>query len=284
MNTDEFILGEVTLDPFDVEDNLLEFEEDDPNITDDFIDTECGDEINIDSPIKEKSQDQIASEIEDLFLSLLAQADYETLLALTGDSPYATDIVSEDFFRGFSGNYSRAVLYNPALRWYSKLLKLLPEGKFSIEGGSLKLKISPQFFKKTVYPFFGDFKLGLRESSPIIDLMYSLAESIKDKDVQTKLNMLSESQRIHRPDEEGFNPGEVNFEENMMNPIVKESDLRLDDSDSMGGTSVDFNNNPSINIKLQDLANKTIAQYLLENNITDQSAIASKLTEEGFPK
>lgn len=279
----EFNLDDVTMNPYDIEDNLIEFNEDNPNIIEDFMEAEYGDdELDIDSPIKEKSQEQVAEEIEDMFIALLGQEDVDSILALTGETPYATDVISEDYFRGFTGNYSQALLYNPAIKWYSKLLKLLPDDKFYVDGGSLKLKMSPQFFKKTIYPFMGDFKIGLRESSPIVNLIYNLAESLNDKDVEDKMKMILESQKSHSSDEEGLNAGVLNFEENMLDVGTVNADLNVEEDDSMGGTSVDFSNNPTINIKLQDLANKTIAQHFIENNVLDKVEIVSKLSEEGF--
>lgn len=280
----EFNLDQITMNPYSIEDGRVQFTDEESNISDDFMKIEYGDEIDIDSPLREKSQEQIAEEIEDLFISLLSKEDVESILALTGETPYATDIISEEFFRGFSGNYSQAVLFNPAIRWYAKLLKLLPENKFVVEGNSLKLKISPQFFKKTIYPFLGDFKIGLRESSPIVNLVYNLAENLKDKEVQDKLEMLIDSQKSHMSEEEGLNPGALEFEERMLDTEVVNADLEVEDDDSMGGTSVDFTDNPPINIKLQDLASKTIAQYLVENGIVDQVEIISRLSSEGFPR
>jgi hypothetical protein len=281
----EFNLDEVTMHPFEVEDNLLEFNENNPDIIEDFMKAEYGDdELDIDTPIKEKSQEQIAEEIEDMFISLLNQEDVESILALTGETPYATDVISEDYFRGFTGNYSQALLFNPAIKWYAKLLKLLPENKFCVDGGSLKLKISPQFFKKTIYPFMGDFKIGLRETSPIVNLIYNLAESLKDQDVEDKMKMILDSQKSHSSDGDDLNAGDLNFEENMLDIETVNADLDVDEDDSMGGTGVDFNNNHSINIRLQDLANKTIAQYFIENEVTDKVDIVAKLSDEGFSK
>jgi hypothetical protein len=279
---DEFNLGEMSFNPHDVEDGVLDFNEDDPNIVDDFMQTEYGDEIDIDSPLKEKSPEQISGEIEDLFISLLDKGDVESILALTGETPFATDVVSEEFFRGFTGSYAQAMLFNPAVKWYAKLLKMLPEGKFSVEKNNLKLKISPQFFKKTIYPFMGDFKIGLRDVSPIVNLIYNIAESLKDKDVSDKMQMIIDSQKSHMSDEEGLNAGNLDFEENMLDVSSVNADLQVDDDDATGGTGVDFDNNPTINIRLQDLANKTIAQFFIENNITDSVDIVSKLSEEGF--
>ena len=281
---DEFNLDVVTVDPYKIEDNTFKFNESDPNIVEDFMKTEYGDELDIDSPIKEKRSEQIASENEDMFIDLLGQEDIESILALTGETPYATDVISEEFFRGFTGNYSQAVLYNPAIRWYAKLLKLLPENKLYVEGGSLKLKISPQFFKKTIYPFLGDFKIGLREFSPLVNLIYNVAESLKDKEVEDKMQMILDSQKAHLSEEEGLNPGSLDFEENMLDTESVSADLHVDEDDSMGSPSVDESDNPIINIRLQDLANKTIAQYFIEHKIIDQAVIVNKLSSEGFPR
>lgn len=284
MIMDEFNLDEITLDPHDIEDGTVSFDDEDVNLVDNFMQIEYGDEIDIDSPLKEKNQEQVAEEIEDLFISLLDKGDVESILALTGETPFATDVVSEEFLRGFTGNYSQAVLFNPAVRWYAKLLKLLPENKFSVEKNTLKLKISPQFFKKTIYPFMGDFKIGLRESSPIVNLVYNIAESLNDSEIADKLKMLLDSQKAHMSEEEGLNPGKLDFEENMLDVSAVGSNLQVDEDDSMGNSSVDFTDNPSINIKLQDLANKTIAQYFVENGVEDASTIVGKLSDEGFPR
>ena len=163
---DEFILGDINIDPFDVEDNLLDMDESNPNIDEDFTTLEYEDnEVDIDSPLQSKSQEQIAEDVEDIFISLLTQNDINTILVLTGETPQS-NIVSEDFYASFISDYAQAVLFNPALKWYPKLLKMLPEGKFFIDGNALRLKITPQFFKKTLYPFLGDFKADLREESP----------------------------------------------------------------------------------------------------------------------
>ena len=62
---DEFILGDINIDPFDVEDNLLDMDESNPNIEDDFTTLEYEDnEVDIDSPLQSKSQEQIAEDVE----------------------------------------------------------------------------------------------------------------------------------------------------------------------------------------------------------------------------
>lgn len=280
---EDFNLGQIDFDPYDIEDGTVKLNDNDPNILDSYMQVEYGDEIDINSPLKTKSQEEVAEEIEDLFISLLAKEDVESILALTGETPFATDVISEEFFRGFAGNYAEAVFFNPAIKWYAKLLKLLPEHKFYVDGNSLKLRISPQFFKKTIYPFLGDFKIGLRESSPIVNLIYNLAENLKDSEVNDRLKTLLESQKVRESDEKGLDAGSINFEENMMDVSTAQVDLTVDE-DEMGGPSVDFTDTHIINIKLQDLANKTIAQYFIENGIDDQEAIVEKLAGEGFPR
>lgn len=285
MNFDnDFDFDNLGMDPYSVEDNIIDIH-DTMDISDHFTEIEEDiPEIDINSPIKEKSQEKLAEEVEDLFLDLLEKKDTNTLFALTGEIPLATDVVSEDFFRGFLGIYSRAILYNSALKWYSKLLRFLSEGKFFIDHGSLRLKISPQMFKKTIFPFMGDFKIELRESSPIVELIYNLLESINDTDIKKKLEMLKESQKMNSLEEEGLNPSKLDFSENAMNTEMVQADLELEEFDSLGGESINLKDNPIINIKFQDLANKSVAQYLIDNSILDHNSIIDKLSEERFPK
>jgi hypothetical protein len=280
-----FDFDNLGLDPYDIEDNVIEISDNVSDISDTFTNIEEDiPEIDIDSPIKEKSQEQLAIEVEDLFLDLLERKDNTTIFALTGETPLATEIVSEEYFRGFSGIYSRAILYNPALRWYSKLLKFLKEDKFFVDNKSLRLKINSKMFKKIIFPFMGDFKVELRDSSPIVDLIYSLASSINDLEVQKKLNMIKDSQKVNSPEENGLNPSALDFPESLMDIEVIQADIEPEDSDSLGGGSFDFKDNPITSIKFQDLANKSVAQYLIENNISDHNAIVNKLSEERFPK
>lgn len=279
----DFIFDSNNFGENEITENLLGLQNDPPNISEDFMKSEYGDdEIDISAPVKYRSKEEIAADVEDAFLSLLGDADYNTILAIGGECINPTEVVSEESIVEFQQAYSQAVLFNPAIKWYPKLVKMLPNGKFRVESGQLMLGIKPQFFKKTILPFLGDFRYELREDSPIVELIYGLAERIKDGDLENNMSQVLEQAKQRSLVEPGLVIGELDFSDQQMDTTNVSSEV--EDTDSLGGSSINFNNTKPIDISLQDLASKTIAEYLIEKGVTEQAAMEILLNEEGFTK
>lgn len=237
-------------------------------------------EIQVGLPIKNKSVEEVAKDVEDVLISFLDE-ERDVISVLVGDIPNVQGEIPSNTISSFSSSYSQAVLYNPALKWYAKLVNILPENKFNFSGGQLNLKMGLTLFNKIVFPFFNDFKVELREESPIIDLIYSLAESLKEKDLSDKIkNVLDLTEKRENIDE-GLEIASMEVDQLDGVDEIQRAELRIEEG--LFNEEVK-DKHPKINISLGDLSNKHLAEYFIEDNNIDNEDIRSKLVEEGFTK
>jgi len=275
----EFNFDNAEFNANDFEEETLDMQ-DGMEIDSDFMTFDDPNEISMNVSIRNKSAEETAGEVESTLLELMASGDSDVILALTGESHESSAIIDPNIASKFSALYTTAAGFNPAIRWYSKLAKMLPAEKFSVGDTGLTLKMSESLFKKAVAPFLGDFKAELRESSPIVSLIYSIGESIGDKAVQDQVSRaLEQDGREADPDQ--MDIAEVDMEENMFDTEdVQVGEVHVDDSTELGLTEVNRTETPSIS--LTDLANKTIAEHFIDNDQTDPDSVRQKLVSEGF--
>lgn len=277
----EFNFDNTEFDPNAFDEETLDLQEG-MEIDPSFMSFDDPNEISMNVSLRNKTSEEIANEVESTILDLLASGDQDVILAITGENHDASNIIDPQVVSQFSALYTIATSQNPAIRWYAKLVKMLPEGKLSVSDTGLSLKMGEGLFKKAVAPFLGDFKAELRESSPIVSLIYSMADSINDKSIQDQLS------RAIEQDGRSADPGqldlsEIDMEDAMFDTAdVQIGEVHVDDNSEFGLTQVKNTEVPSIS--LQDLANKTIAEHFIDSDQTDPNFIRERLSEEGFTK
>jgi hypothetical protein len=282
---DELDLNFESFENFDNEDfpeeNVIGIQDTD-EIGDGFMHDMAVDEteIQVGLPIKNKSVEEVAKDVEDVLISFLDE-ERDVIPVLVGDIPNVQGELPSNTVNSFSSSYSQAVLHNPALKWYAKLVNILPENKFNFSGAQLNLKMGLDLFNKIVFPFFNDFKVELREESPIIDLVYSLAESLKEKDLSNKIKDVLNLTEKRENTEEGLEIASLEVDQLDGVDEIQKAELRLEER--LFNDEVK-DKHPKINISLGDLSNKHLAEYFVEDDGVDKEDIKSKLTEEGFSK
>jgi len=265
------------------EENVVELQ-DGAEIGDDFMNTlEDMDEteIQVGLPIKSKSVEEVAGDIEEVLISFLDE-ERDVIPVLVGDVPNIQEEIHANTISSFGSSYSQAVLHNPALKWYAKLISILPERKFNFSGAQLNLKMGLNLFNKTIFPFFNDFKVELRDESPIVDLVYSLAESLKEKDTSDKLKQVLDLKTGRENIEIGLEVEEMEVDQLDGIDELREADLQIEEN--IFNTDEVKDRVPKINISLFDLSNKHIAEYFIEEDSIEVDDIRNKLNEEGFQK
>jgi hypothetical protein len=243
-------------------------------------------EIHINVPVKSKDKSEIAKNVEDTLISFLSE-ERGLIPILVGDLPNCQGDIPEDTLHSFISQYGQAVLYNPAIKWYSKLVNVLPEEKFNYSSGQLNLKMGFDLFNKIIYPFFNDFMSELRDESLIVDVMYSLAEALFNLNKDDKLKRVLDFNKSEEASEEGdLKVSEINVLDSLIDSEedIKEADalLRIE-PDAINFEEVKDINRSNLKISLSDLSNKYIAEYFIEENSSAHD-IASRLSEEGFKK
>lgn len=293
LEDNDFYLDSIEIDPEDsIDESVLDMTDLDNLNNDIYSDLDYFDmgEVNTSVSFRSKCDEEVAQEVEETLISLL-ESDRGTISSLTGEVPVSSEL-PDDVISGFKQDYSRAISFNPAIKWYAKLSRLMPKEKFGVREGELFLAMTPKMFKKAIFPFMGDFDINNRESSLITGLVYDIAEKIKDKDVKCQLDMLKSESENEIP-EDDLNVSEVDFPESLLDisNVHSESDLEVDEYDEMSGTSVDFDNNTIINpsmedklsISLRDLSLKAIADWVMDHKL-ETSEIEAKLGDEGFTR
>lgn len=233
-------------------------------------------EISAQAPKVAKSPEVLATEVEEFILDLIAAKEQDTVLELTGDKKGS---LPGSYIVDFMADYSVARSVNPALRWYGKLLSL--GAKLTSSQAGLDLKIAKNVFKESVTPFLSDFDPARRKASPITDLVLSLASSLRDGEIQRALESLTPA-KSNLPDSDDL---DLVAAETEMTPLEGQADLRVDDSGDLGfPTILDEQSNVTVEISLNDLSTKAIAEHLYEKGVTAQEDIKSVLVQERIPK
>lgn len=231
-------------------------------------------DIPVSVNITPKSTEKIAEDVEEVILDLLESGDRNTLLLLTGERPDLSADIDSDIQGDFASMYSQAVLYNPAIKWYSRLANILPSNQFFVKGGKLHIHIPKSTFQKVICPFLGDFDKKFFETSPIVHLVLDVAEKIAQSNIEETQRL--NKQLIRHKDEEGLDVGKSGLELFFDADDVKHagSEMREDDNDSLNQSG--FREIQSASLNLADLSNKAIAEHLVEKGYSEQEA-ADKL-------
>lgn len=281
MNTpNEFLLDSVDGLDFQVDavaDGLLGFE-DQLDFNPELPAYDYGD-LQAAAPLPVKGEDQVVAEVEEILLGLLEQDKRLDLLILTGELPDSSNSIPNEVKTEFSSNYHQAVLACPAIRWYSKLTKLLTPDQFSVQGGEVTLSMPRPMFMKVVRPFLSDFPEQWVEESPLVAVVRQVGELIGDLTATRSADVLEQDTKIQRNVEDGLDIGSIDFEQEPSQIRGNSADLLIVD-DLFGNGQV---TQAKIDISMVDLSNKAVAEYLDEQGL-EAPEIEAKLVEEGFSK
>lgn len=281
------------MDPTNIDDAFMSFDAFDGDEQVDFdsvvTEYEATGDMDFSHPIAPKADSQIAEEVEAGFLSLLESGDYSTIQSISGES-IESKASSTEAMAKLQEMYSCAVSYNPAIKWYSKLAKLVGN-KLRLEGDSLKLSISKESFKANILPHLADFDPDMASESPIVSSILNIHDSLTQEHVTTTLeDTTSPNYKLDSGQEDGDFEVEsiefgnaAEFPEDEEMDIIKDEVLEgvVDDPDEMGLDDINNNDNEIIDITLKDLSAKSIAEFLYNGGYED-SSIISKLGEENF--
>ena len=221
-----------------------------------------------------KSTEKIAEDIEEVILNLLEAGDRETILCLTGERPDLSSNIDKNVHDDFASQYSQAVMFNPAIKWYSRLINILPADQFFVKGGKLHIHMPKKTFNKVIKPFLLDFDCKFYECSPIVHLVLNCSEKIAENNVKNTNNI--HKQLVRKKDEAGLEVEKSGLELFFDTDEVKHAgNVRVNDNDSLNQTEI---REVKASLNLADLSNKAIATYLAEKGLSDQ-AISEKLNQ-----
>lgn len=234
---------------------------------------DCND-IPVCVSISPKSTEKIAEDIEEVLLNLLEEGERESILCLTGERPDISSNIDSNLHNDFAAQYSQAVIFNPAIKWYSRLINILPTDQFFVKGGKLHIHMPKKTFNKVIKPFLTDFDCKFYETSPIVHLVLNCYEKIAENNIKNTQSL--HKQLIRKKDENGLELEKSGFELFFDTDDVKHAgNVRVDDNDSMNQTNI---REVKSSLNLADLSNKAIASYLAEKGLSDQ-AVAEKLNQ-----
>ena len=226
-------------------------------------------DIPVSVAISPKSTEKIAEDIEEVILNLLESGDRNTLLLLTGERPDLSSDLDGNLSDDFASMYAQAVMFNPALKWYSRLTNILPKDQFKVTNGKLEIHIPKEIFNKTILPFLGDFDHRFAESSPLVQLILDCSEKIAQGNLSNKNNI--NKQLVKKNTEEGLDVGNSGLELYLDTDdvVAAGSEMREDDNDSLNQSGM---REIQSSLNLADLSNKAIASYLVEKGLSDEEA------------
>lgn len=237
-------------------------------------------QISFSVPVPRRAPHELSQNVEDHFIDLLTSQNRQDILTLTSEMPNLGTIPPE-VFSAFQSDYLLALSHNPALKWYGKLTKALTSEQFSAQDGSLTLVLPPELFRKIIYPFLGQFPTHLAETSPLVDLVYQLAEQFE---TQTATPHTTKS-RDRLP------TSDLKIDHLDLSPQYLDStaDLEIDFDgfqDSVDTTDTYQDPTHTFKISLVDLSNKAIAEHLAsqypDERLFDEAN--TRLLDEGFSR
>lgn len=240
-----------------------------------LLDLNDSNDIPVSVNISPKSTDRIAEDVEGVILDLLESGDRNSLLLLTGERPDLSSDLDANLHADFASWYSQAVLYNPALKWYSRLTNILPSDQFFVKGGQLHIRLPKTTFSKLICPFLGDFDRKFYETSPIVHLVLNVSEKIAQESLSNKQNL--NKQLVRHNDEDGLDLGQSGLELFFETDDVAHagSEVRIDDNDSLNQPSM---REVQASLNLADLSNKAIAEYFVDKGYSEKQA-SEKMSE-----
>lgn len=248
-------------------------------------------DIPVMAPLRPKTTLQISKDVESSLLSLLESNDRRTLLAITGERPDVRGELDPNLYREFCSQYAQAVLFNPGIKWYAKLVNCLEPESFKVEEGSLKLSISASRFKKVMYPFLGEFDPKFKECSPIVSLILSFAKKAglsestrKQLDQKQKKKAYTLPGEIESRDTSGdLDVSTSDIEDDTLfnvDEVQAAGEMHVDDGGSLNDTQVtEFF---SSSMKFSDMSNKAIAEYLCTKGFASEEEAKMHLGEKGL--
>lgn len=243
-------------------------------------------EVAIGVPLPTRAPNEVAISVEDCLIDLLAADKRAELLTLTGETPNLLGLVDQSWYNEFQTDYLRALSHNPALKWYGKITKMSSPEQFRVEDGILLLSLTPEKFKKTLLPFLGDFPEALSDESPLVSLVYSLAEQLDVMSIDASRKKAQQQARADNTSEQDLSLDQVDFSDSQLQAL---GDLNI--SEDAFGESVDFTDNTpdpqhKFKISLHDLSNKALAEHLAAEYPDDElfEQTHNRLLDEGFPK
>jgi hypothetical protein len=236
-------------------------------------------------PTHQASIEEISEEVEDTFAGLLSEGRLTDISVLSGETPPEYSSIDQATVSEFSSAYHAALEYNPALKWYGKLARILKPTQFSCDGGSLSLSITAPVYRKILARFINDFPLRLVNESPLVSCVRSIHkaaglaaknETIGRRQGDTSFRNGCENTDFH-PDRAEFEGSfDVAFEgaNPLSNDVTKEEPA---------WPSVSNGKAASLDISICDLSNKAVSE-LFDAQKLSMSAIANRMEEDGFSK
>ena len=279
----EIDFDKVTFEEVDLDDMESIALDDLPDFNPDLVELNNDKEIPVSVSLKSKSSREVSEEIEAVLVGLLESNDRRTILILTGERPDLKQDVDAKIYRDFISQYGQAVLFNAGLKWYGKLVNHLKEESFKAEEGSLQLSLSARDFEKVMRPFLSEFKPEYKEFSPIVELILDFAEKTGQAELIKKEARQRQAHNILESGDENLDVGNSDIEDESFfntDEVKSAGEMHVDDNDSLSQSRI--TDHISSKISLVDLANKAIAQYLLDNGILKEDKIIEKLRSEGL--
>lgn len=295
----EFDLGLMDEISSDVDDSTLDLSEE---IAGDFEPTyddlvSGSNDIILDAPTAYGDEEAVnaksAAKIERLLINMIATNRHGDVLSLVGETDQSLSKMSKEIRATFRDNYHRAVRYNKYIGLYSKIIKAVDPKKFTSIDGILSLKITASNFERLMKNFRSVADpYGATDDSPITTLISALFEKTGKASILKSQKLVSEASDIRSHNETGqMEMDQINFADPNVDGLTggnerdifgQKADIRLEEN-NFDLEEADLTNNPTINVSLNDLSNKAIAEYLVAKKIDSMHA-SDHLSSEGFSR
>lgn len=288
MNFDEAFKNSFDSEVFDS--SLQDFQSSPEYDSSNFSDIESRGSDLPEQGLTESSVDK-CEKVERYILSMIASGHVDSLLYLCGEIPNSKRIKqSSELFYNFNHYYRASVDENPAIKWYAKLLRKDPEC-IKVSGDTVNLKMTTKAFKEVFKAGFSDFDVSVSYSSPIVDLVISKKRKIEEGQTSKGKKARTEVKYKYQVDaSESSDVRSIEFSDLQMSEAVSDTDYELanqiqdefyaQNSLRVDDDKIDTKDNNVIDISFNDLASKTIAEYLVDLGLTDRESISSKLRAE----
>ena len=271
MSKENFNFDVVSFDDLDTDDMDISKFQDDGELNLDMSELNDHNDIPASVPINPRNQEKIAANIEEIILNLLENKDRNTLLLLTGDRMDFSTNLDSKLHQDFASEYVQACMYNPAIKWYSKLANILPEEQFGVKDGCLRITMPKATFEKVILPFMGDFDKKFSEDSPIVKLVCDCHEKHFQNEM-LKMQKHNDQEGKHLDDDADF----MNVEDSEVEELWDTDDVqhagnvRVDDNNSLNQGEI--REVQAKSLRLSDLSNKAIASYLIDHKLVGHEA------------
>lgn len=254
-----------------------------------FGEFQAEDDYEFSTVIKAEDYD-VAQEVENALLYLIGKGDSDLVLQISGEIPNKRVEISQDLDNSISKKYARAVQYNPALKWYSKILRLTEGRGLSVKDGNLSLRMSRKDFKTTIQPHMSDFAKQYEDESEIVSLVRNMYASIVGEDWNEGKRNRKHQELTNRTkaeddldinpdidqDEDDYDYSEMLYQKGL---DVEEGPLETFDMDD---NRVGEKKECKLDISLQDFGIKAIAEFFHENEMNNYEEIRDIMQNEGF--